>query len=211
MKYEWKKHEKELYNTKDKPSLISVPTQNFTMIDGKGNPNNDDFSERISVLYSLAYAIKMRYKKLYANLEQFKQLDYDEFAVFPLEGVWTSSNSNNPLDKDSFVYTIMIKQPDFITKEMYETAYKEVSKKKPNILLEKVRFETIQEHKCVQVLHLGSFDNEPESFVKMDVFTNENQLERINYYHREIYLTDARKTAPEKRKTILRYQVENVT
>lgn len=208
MKYEWKKHEKELYSTKDKPSVITVPTQNFIMINGKGNPNNDDFSERVGVLYSLAYAIKMKYKKLYSDSEQAKQLDYSDFAVFPLEGVWTSSNPNNPLDKDSFVYTIMIKQPYFITREMFEAAYEDVKKKKPNLLLKDVIFEAIEKHECVQILHLGTFDSEPESFEKMYAFANENQLERINYYHREIYLNDARKTIPEKRRTILRYQVK---
>jgi hypothetical protein len=211
MKYEWKKHEKELYGAKDKASSILVPNQNFIMIDGKGDPNKEDFAERVGVLYSVAYAIKMRYKKEYANLKQSQNLDYDDFTVFPLEGVWTSDNPENPLDKNSFVYTIMIKQPDFITKEMYDEAYKEVSKKKPNILLKEVRFKAIEEHKCVQILHLGSFDDEPKSFDKMNEYTNENKLERIDHYHREIYLSDARKTEPEKRRTILRYKVKNVS
>ncbi len=210
MKYEYKKHEKELYSIEDKASLITMPSQNFIMINGEGNPNKEDFSERVSVLYSLAYAIKMKYKKLYASLEQSKKPEYDDFTIFPLEGVWTSSNPANPLDKDSFVYTIMIKQPDFITKEIFESAYVEVNKKKPNILLKEVRFETVEEHECIQILHLGTFDSEPESFEKMNAFVNKNQLERINYYHREIYLSDARKTVEEKRKTILRYQVKKV-
>lgn len=210
MKYEWKKNEKELYVIKDKLSTITVPRQNFIMLNGEGNPNNDDFSERVGVLYSLAYAIKMRYKKSHTNSEQVKQLEYSDFTVFPLEGVWTSSNPSNPLDKDSFVYTIMIKQPDFITKKMFEAAYEEVGKKKPNALLKEVVFEAIAEHECVQVLHLGTFDSEPESFEKMGAFAKENKLERINYYHREIYLSDPRKTEPEKRRTILRYEVKRI-
>lgn len=210
MKYEWKKHEKELYNIKDKPSLIKVPKQNFIMIDGKGNPNNVDFSERVGVLYSLAYPIKMKYKKLYIDSEQANQVEYNDYTVFPLEGLWTSSDSSNPLDKDSFVYTIMIKQPDFISKEMFETAYEEVKKKKPHELLKEVVFGTIEEHECVQILHMGTFDSEPASFEKMYAFAKENNLERINYYHREIYLSDPRKTAPEKGKTILRYQVRRL-
>jgi hypothetical protein len=210
MKYEYKKHEKELYGIKDKPSFITVPRQDFIMINGEGNPNNENFSEKIAVLYSLAYAIKMRYKKSYVDLNQTKQLDYEDFTVFPLEGVWTSSNPNNPLDKDSFVYTIMIKQPDFITKEMFEAAYEEVKKKKPNVLLKDVYFETIEEHECVQILHLGSFDDEPASFDKMNAFAKDNKLERINYFHREIYLSDARKTEPDKRRTILRYEVKKI-
>lgn len=210
MKYEWKKHEKELYNIKDKPSLIKVPKQNFIMIDGKGNPNNVDFSERVGVLYSLAYPIKIKYKKLYIDSEQSNQVEYNDYTVFPLEGLWTSSDPSNPLDKDSFVYTIMIKQPDFISKEMFETAYEEVKKKKPHELLKEVVFGTIEEHECVQILHMGTFDSEPASFEKMDAFAKENNLERINYYHREIYLSDPRKTAPEKGKTILRYQVRRL-
>jgi hypothetical protein len=99
----------------------------------------------------------------------------------------------------------MIKQPDFITKEMFEAAYEEVKKKKPNVLLKDVNFEAIEEHKCIQILHLGSFDDELESFEKMNDFAKEDKLERINYYHREIYLSDARKTKPDKRRTVLRY------
>lgn len=102
----------------------------------------------------------------------------------------------------------MIRQPDFITKDMFTEAYEEVSRKKPHSLLHKVIFEAMEGSLSVQVLHIGSFDNEPESFAKMDEFAKDNKLVRINNYHREIYLTDARKTAPEKRKTILRYQVK---
>ncbi len=210
MKYEWKKHEKEFYSVKEKPSITIAPRQNYIMISGKGNPNNDDFSERVGVLYSLAYSIKMKYKQLYANSKLDKQSDYSDFAVFPLEGVWTSSNPSNPLDKDSFVYTIMIKQPNFITKEMFKEAYEEVRKKKPSVLLKDVIFEEMEDCECIQILHSGTFDSEPESFAKMDIFAKDNQLERINYYHREIYLSDARKTVPEKRKTILRYQVKKI-
>ena len=210
MKYEWRKHEKDLYGVKDKPSLIEIPQQNYITISGKGNPNEDDFSERVSVLYSLAYPIKMQYKAFCADLGSNMQLEYNDYTVFPLEGVWTSSNPENPLDKDSFVYTIMIKQPAFITRDMFEAAYEVVQRKKSHPLLQEVAFEEIGDGLCIQILHNGPFDNEPESVAKMDAFTKENRLERINYYHREIYLTDPRKTVPEKGKTILRYQVQKV-
>jgi hypothetical protein len=152
----------------------------------------------------------MRHKAFCNDLEQHKQFDYSDYAVFPLEGVWTSSNAGNPLDKDSFVYSIMIKQPDFITKGMFEAAYEAVRKKKPHPLLQEVVFEAMEDSLCVQMLHIGTFDDEPESFAKMDAFAKENQLERINHCHREIYLTDARKTVPEKRQTILRYPVKKI-
>lgn len=208
MKYEWKKHEKAYYSAKVKPSSIVVPKQNYIMISGKGDPNGADFSERVGVLYSIAYSIKFRHKARCTDIEQRKQFDYSDYTVFPLEGVWTSSNLDNPLDKDSFIYTIMIKQPDFITKDMFTAPYEEVSRKKPHPLLQEVIFEAMEDSLCVQVLHIGSYDNEPESFAKMDEFAKDNKLVRINNYHREIYLTDVRKTAPEKRKTILRYQVK---
>lgn len=104
----------------------------------------------------------------------------------------------------------MIRQPDFITKEMFESAYRVVEKKKPHPLLKEVVFDTMEDGQCVQVLHKGSFDDEPVSFAKMDAFAKDSGFERVNHYHREIYLNDAKKTAPEKRQTILRYQVKKV-
>lgn len=151
----------------------------------------------------------MRYKALFkAGFEECKSLEYDDYTVFPLEGIWTSSNADNYLDKDSFLYTIMIRQPDFITKEMFEEAYDVVKKKKPHPLLKEVVFDTIEEGECVQILHRGSFDDEPKSFSKMDIYAQKTGLERLNHYHREIYLTDSRKSVAEKRQTILRYQVQ---
>ncbi|MFD0717497.1 hypothetical protein [Paenibacillus sp. GCM10027626] len=158
MKQEWRKHEKAFYSIKAQPSLIVMPPQNFIMISGKGNPNKEDFAERVGVLYSLAYPIKMRYKALCSmNLEQREQFVYQDFTVYPLEGVWTSSNPDNPLDKDSFIYTIMIRQPDFITKEMFEAAYKAAEQKKPHPFLKEVVFDTMEDGLCVQMLHKGPF------------------------------------------------------
>ena len=117
MKHEWKKHEKELYTPKATPRLISVPTQQFIMICGKGNPNDADFSERVSALYAVAYAIKMGYKAT-ASAEGIS-----DFTVYPLEGVWEKEDGEE-LVKENLKYTIMIRQPDFITKEMVATVYK---------------------------------------------------------------------------------------
>ncbi len=209
MKHEWKKHERDLYGVKDKPQVLTVPRQSYIMIKGTGNPNNADFSERVGVLYSLAYPIKFAFKALCEkNKEQRALYEYSDYSVYPLEGVWTASNKENPLDKDSYIYTIMIRQPGYITKEMFTAALASVAKKKPHPLLREVLFDTMEDGKAVQMPHKGPFDDEPASFAKMDLFAGENGLTRLNQYHREIYLGDARKTAPEKRMTILRYQVK---
>lgn len=150
----------------------------------------------------------MGYKKFYqAHPEQQEQFEYSEFAIFPLEGLWSTKNTQDLTDKESFEYKIMLRQPDWITEEMVETSLAAVQKKDPNDMLQELSFETIEDGKCVQILHLGSFDDEPASFQKMDQFVTENGLTRKSYHHREIYLNDARKTAPEKRRTILRYQI----
>jgi len=209
MKYDWKKQEKHLYGTKKKVEIVTVPPQKFLTIQGEGNPNNQEFSERVGVLYPVAWSIKMGFKKFYqAHQELQSEFEYSEFAIFPLEGIWSTKNVDDITDKESFEYKIMLRQPDWITQEMFETAVAAVQKKEPNDLLSELSFETIEDGKCVQLPHLGSFDDEPASFQKMDQFVKENGLTRSSYLHREIYLNDARKTAPEKRRTILRYQVE---
>lgn len=210
MKHEWKRHEKKLYSVTKKAVLLTVPEQKFIMISGKGNPNDADFSERVGVLFSLAYPIKMRHKA-YCNYnhEQRKEFAYEDYTVFPLEGIWTSSD-NNPMDKSAFEYTIMIRQPDFITQEIFEEARIVTEKKKPHPFLTEVAFATLEDGLCVQILHMGPFDDEPDTFEMMDIFIKNNGLERINKVHREIYLNNASKTNPSKYQTILRYQVKKV-
>lgn len=209
MKHEWKKQERELYGVKDKPQIITVPRQDFIMIKGAGNPNDKDFSERVGVLYALAYQIKFGFKSLCdSDKEQWALCEYSDYTVYPLEGVWTTSNTDNLLDKDCFQYTIMIRQPNYITKEMFQKALEAVEKKKPHPLLKEVVFDTVEDGKCIQMLHIGLFDDEPASFAEMHKLAKETGLERLNQYHREIYLNDARKTKPEKRMTILRFQVQ---
>jgi len=210
MKHEWKKHEKELYGIKRTPSIITVPKQKFIMISGKGNPNDTDFSERVGVLYSLAYPIKMQHKAYCNNNPgQSKDFDYGDYTVFPLEGIWTSAESS-PLDKSSYEYTIMIRQPDFITQEIYEEVHTVVEKKKPHSFLKEVVFGDIEDSLCVQILHVGPFDDEAASFELMDIFSEDNELERINKVHREIYLNNANKIDSSKYQTILRYQVKKI-
>ena len=202
MKYEWKKNEKNLYGVKQKPQLIDVPTAYYIMIKGEGNPNESDFSNRVSALYSLAYGIKMLFK----NMEK-EELEYSDFTVFPLEGIWEKSDDEE-FDKNKLKYTIMIKQPYFITKENVELEFEKVKKKKPNELYDEVSFDSIESKKAIQILHIGSFDTEIESFEKLDNFANEMNLERSEKLHTEIYLNNKNRTAEDKLKTILRYNVK---
>lgn len=202
MKYEWKKNEKNLYGVKQKPQLIEVPTAYYIMIKGEGNPNENDFSNRVSALYSLAYGIKMLFK----NMEK-EELECSDFTVFPLEGIWEKSDDEE-FDKNKLKYTIMIKQPYFITKEIFELAFEKVKKKKPNELYDEVSFDCIESKKAIQILHIGSFDTEIESFEKLDNFANEMNLERSEKLHTEIYLNNKNRTAEDKLKTILRYNVK---
>ena len=201
MKYEWRKAEKSLYGVKASPKVVDVPQQSFIMLDGTGNPNLPGFTEEVSALYALAYAIKMDYKKSHTNQE------VQDFTVYPLEGIWQQKEQGE-LVKEELIYTIMIAQPSFISKEMVEEALEKVKVKKPNAHYEKIRFETVKEGKCLTMLHLGSFDSEPLSFAKMDEFCKENFLNRRSLFHREIYLNNLNRTSPDKLKTILRYQVE---
>ncbi|CRK83343.1 GyrI-like domain-containing protein [Neobacillus massiliamazoniensis] len=206
MKYEWRKQEKDLYIPKQKPELVTVPEQKFITVKGKGNPNSEEFSKRIEVLFSLAYAIRMMPKQGYTPEGYF------EYTVYPLEGLWDLTEEGrklDTLDKDELLYTIMIRQPDFVTKEIVDRAFEIVRKKKPNPLLDEVSFDTIKDGLSVQILHIGSYDNEPQSFKKMKEFIEENHLEIATLRHREIYLSDARKVEPAKLKTVLRYKVKS--
>ena len=204
MKFEWKKHAKELYMPKSKVELLTVPECKFFMIKGKGNPNDEEFSEAIGVLYSLSYAIKMMPKN------GVTPDGYIDYTVFPLEGVWDISEKGKlqgTLDKNEFLYKIMIRQPDFVTEEIAEKAIEIVKNKKPHPLLGSVTFVSINDGLCVQMLHVGSYDDEPNSFNMMKEYCKQNNLKRITEIHREIYITDARKTEKSKLKTVLRYKV----
>ncbi len=143
----------------------------------------------------------------------FSPINYFEYSVFPLEGVWditdeAKANFTGKLDKNSLVFNLMIRQPDFVTESFAMETLERVKRKKTNTLLEKVKFETIEEGNCVQMLHSGPYDNEPQSFEQMKLFTESIGKKRKSLLHREIYLSDARKTAPEKLKTVLRFCVD---
>ncbi len=204
MKYEWKKQDKSLYGAKTAPNLINIPPQNYIMIDGKGNPNDSDFSNRVSALYSLAYAIKMRYKK--SEDKGKSENDIDDFSVYPLEGVW-SLTEGTQLVKENLEYTIMIRQPDFISKEMFVAALEQVKAKKPSPLFDEIYFDAMQNGMCIEVLHIGSFDTEPYSFEKMKQYAEANNLQYDKKQHREIYLNNTNRVEQSRLKTILRYSI----
>lgn len=205
MKFEWRKKEKDLYIPKQKPELVTVPKQKFFMIQGKGDPNQAEFAERVGVLYSLAYAIRMMPRNGYTPEGYFV------YTVYPLEGIWDLTEEGRQLDelnKDELLYTIMIRQPDFVTNEVVARAFEQVREKKPHPLLEEVTFETVEDGMSLQMLHVGPFENEPQTFEKMEAFLEEQNLERVSLTHREIYLSDVRRVEPAKLKTVLRYRVK---
>ena len=204
MKYEWRKQENNLYSVKQMPIIVNVPKQKFILIKGKGNPNEVDFSNRISALYSLAYTIKMLFKNAMKNKTDNEITD---FTVYPLEGLWEKVNGAE-LDKNKLEYTLMIKQPDFITQEIFTKALENIKKKKPNVLYDEMSFRGIEEGKSIQILHVGSYDDEPKSFEQLNEFARKLDLTRIGDFHKEIYLSNKNRTSEEKQKTILRYSVK---
>ena len=206
MKHEWRKKEKEIYLPKNKPELIDIPEFKYFTIRGEGNPNSESFSEYIGVLYALSYAVKMSYKK------GIEPQGYYDYTVYPLEGVWdikkdARKNETGTINKDDLVFKLMIRQPDFVDSDFFHTILEITKEKKPHDLLDSVSFESVKEGLCVQMLHLGSYDDEPHSFNIMENFTMERRFKRTSKMHKEIYLTDATKTVAEKLKTVLRFKV----
>jgi hypothetical protein len=206
MKLDWKKAEKGFYLPKSKPELIDVPPFKFFTIAGQGDPNDKSFGDYIGVLYSLAYAVKMSPKKGLAPE------DYSEYTVYPLEGIWdlteeAKKQRSSVLDKSKLVFNLMIRQPDFVNKEYALETIERVVKSKPHPLLGKVRFEVIEDGRCIQMMHTGSYDDEPASFSQMEEFCRVNNFTRTSGQHREIYLSDFRRVSAEKLKTVLRFKI----
>lgn len=206
MKFEWRKQEKEIYGVSAIPCFIDIPSQNYITISGIGNPNNEVFSEKVAALFSVAYKIKMAYKS-----SADKNQEINDYSVYPLEGVWGKGSTKDELIKDELQYVIMIRQPDFITREIFDNALGLVKRKKPNIYLDAISFETICDGKCIQMLHKGAFDDEPASFEIMDRYCLEHGYKRIEHKHREIYLNHANRTEKSELKTILRYRVTDTS
>ena len=207
MKHEWKKGEKQFYLPKNKPELINIPKFKFFVIDGKGNPNDDFFAEYAGVLFSLSYGVKMSPRK------GIEPTGYFDYSVYPLEGIWDLSEEakksfNGTINKNELVFKLMMRQPDFVNGSFALQILEQVKRNKPQDLLEQVRFEEIIEGNCIQMLHLGSYDSEPESFKIMESFAEQENFRRKTKAHREIYLSDARKVSPDKLKTVLRFCIE---
>jgi len=205
-KRDWKKDEREYYRPGAVPARVEVPEFGFFAISGTGNPNGPDFTVRVETLYALSYAVKMSPKKGKAPAGYF------DYAVYPLEGAWGLTEKgirdwNGNLDKDELRYELMIRQPDFVTPEYAAAIIAEVGAKKPGLPIGNARFERFREGPCVQMLHVGPYDAEPTSFAAMEGFCAASGLTRQSKNHREIYLSDARKTAPDKLRTVLRFRV----
>ena len=205
VKHEWRKHEKDLYCPKQQAVQVAVPSMKFLVLGGVGNPNHAAFADDIEALYSLSYGIKMLPKK------GITPEGYFDYTVYPLETLWKQIEYTEQFDKNNLQYRVMIRQPDFVTPDVLEAATINVSKKKSLPRFKDVRLESIEDGDCVQILHVGPYDNEPESFVKVDEFCSAHNLQRANdEWHREIYLSDARKVEPAKLKTVLRVQVKSM-
>ena len=173
----------------------------------KVTPNDKFFAEYVRILYSLAYAVKMSLKN------RVTPDGYFDYAVYPLEGVWDISDeaknrtAGRP-DKSSFIFNLMIRQPDFLTNDFAKEIIEQTKKKKPHSLLNEVKFEVINEGNCIQMMHIGSYDNEPVSFKKMEDYCLDINYTRESKKHREIYLSDARKVNPDKLRTVLRFRIK---
>lgn len=208
MAFDFKKEYKEFYMPKCKPELVEVPAANYIAVRGTGNPNEEGgaYKKAIEVLYAIAYTLKMSYKS------DYKIEGFFEYVVPPLEGFWWQNGVEGVdySDKNGFNWISVIRLPDFVTKKDFDWAVETASKKKKLDCLA-AEFLTVDEGLCVQVMHIGSYDNEPATVDLMDEFVKENGYSNdINEHrmHHEIYLSDPRKTAPEKLKTVIRHPIK---
>ncbi len=210
MAFDFKKEYKEFYMSKNKPQIVNVPTANYIAVRGQGNPNEEDgaYQRAIGVLYSVAYTLKMSYKTDY-KIEGFY-----EYVVPPLEGFWWQDGVDGVdyTDKNSFHWISVIRLPDFVTEKDFEWAVATATKEK-KMDCSAAEFLTIDEGLCVQIMHLGAFDDEPATVAIMDKFLKENGYANDfneTRLHHEIYTTDARKISPEKWKTIIRHPIRKI-
>lgn len=210
MAFDFKKEFKEFYMPKNKPAIVTVPKANYIAVRGHGNPNEEDgaYQRAISVLYAVAYTLKMSYKSDYI-IEGFF-----EYVVPPLEGFWWQDDTQGVdySNKSTFNWISVIRLPDFVTKKDFDWAVQTASNKK-KIDCSAAEFLTIDEGLCVQIMHLGAFDDEPKSVALMDQFIKENGYTNDmteKRLHHEIYMSDARKVAPEKWKTVIRHPIKKI-
>ena len=208
MTFDFKKEYKELYKPKAKPSIINVEQANFIAVRGVGDPNaeNSEYKQSISLLYPIAYAIKMSKKG------DYKIDGYFDFVVPPLEGFWWQEGIKGVdyANKDSFNFISLIRMPDFVTKEVFEWAIEETTRKKKEDF-SKVEFFTYDEGLCVQCMHIGPYNDEPITVEAMHEYMIEQGYEldiTDERFHHEVYISDVRKTSPEKLKTVLRHPIK---
>ena len=210
MAFDFKKEYKEFYMPKKQPEIVEVPKANYIAVRGTGDPNEEGgaYKQAIGVLYAVAYTLKMSYKT------EHKIAGFFEYVVPPLEGFWWQEGVDgiNYADKAAFKWISVIRLPDFITREDFDWAVETASKKK-KLDCSSAEFLTIEEGLCVQIMHIGSFDSEPESVALMDKYLAENgyanDLSESRLHH-EIYLSDVRKSAPEKWKTVIRHPIKKI-
>ena len=208
MPFDFKKEYKEFYMPKSKPEIVTVPKMNYIAVRGKGNPNVEDgeYKKSIELLYGIAYTIKMSKKG------DHKIEGYFDYVVPPLEGFWWQDDVDG-IDyghKENFQWISVIRLPDFVTKADFDWAVDEATRKK-KMDFSKVEFLEIEEGLCVQCMHSGSYDDEPATIAAMDKFIADNGYENDisdTRRHHEIYLSDARKVAPEKLKTVIRHPIK---
>ena len=211
MAFDFKREYKEYYMPKNKPEIVNIPKANYIAVRGKGDPNEAGgaYQQAISVLYAVAYTLKMSYKT------DYKIEGFFDYVVPPLEGFWWQDGIEgvNYTDKSSFNWISVIRLPDFVTEKDFEWAVRTAAKKK-KLDCSPAEFMTVDEGLCVQIMHTGPFDDEPAAVAFMDRYLAENgyvndiTAERL---HHEIYLSDARKTAPEKWKTVIRHPIKKIS
>lgn len=208
MAYDFKKEQKQFYKPGKKPEIIEVPKMKYIAFRGKGDPNQEDseYKKAIQLLYGVTYTIKMSKK----GDHQIK--DYFDFVVPPLEGLWWQENTTgiDYAHKENFEFISMIRIPEFVTQEVFDWAIEEASKKKDGDF-SKVELITLEEGKCVQVMHVGSYDDEPATIEKMKEFAEQNGLTpdySDTRRHHEIYLSNPRRTKVENLKTVIRIPVK---
>ncbi len=208
MPFDFKKEYKEFYMPKNKPEIVDVPVANYIAVRGRGDPNEEGgaYQQAIGVLYAVAYTLKMSYKT------DYKIEGFFEYVVPPLEGFWWQDGVEGAdySDKASFNWISVIRLPDFVTREDFDWAVTTATIKK-KLDCSCAEFLTIDEGLCVQIMHHGSFDDEPATVAVMDAFLAEkgyaNDFSSTRLHH-EIYLSDARKTLPEKLKTVIRHPIK---
>ena len=207
MAFDYKKEYKEFYLPKGKPEIVQVPPMNFIAVRGSGNPNEPggSYQQAMQILYAIAYTLKMSYKT------DYKMEGFFEYVVPPLEGFWWQEDvaGVDYRRKEDFRWISLIRLPDFVTERDFQWAAETASKKK-GIDCSKAEFMTVAEGLCVQCMHLGPYDAEPATVAKMDAYLKEagyrNDFSPKRLHH-EIYLSDARKTPPEKLKTVIRHPI----